>query len=57
MTCEYKIEGEDEESMDCVLDEACTYPECEAIPLNPVSFPLGPPTIDCTNLTTDVSLK
>jgi len=56
MTCEFKIEGEDGESMNCALAESCTWPSCESLPLNPVEFPLGPPTISGTDVVKDVDL-
>jgi hypothetical protein len=57
MACEFK-NGYTDDGVDCDLAEACTYPECEdAIPLNPVSFPLGPPTIEGTDIKKDVGLK
>jgi hypothetical protein len=53
MSCPYR-----DEDGDCVLqDDECEWPSCEALPLNPVSFPLGPPTISGTDIKKDVGLK
>jgi len=56
MECEFKIEDDNGKIAECVLEGDCTFPQCESIPLNPVSFPVGPPTIEGTDLKKDVDL-
>jgi hypothetical protein len=56
MDCPHKTMGVHGE-LTCNLDDECTYPKCEDEFLNPVSFPLSPPTMHGTDISKDVGLS